>query len=321
MPSRTISNTSQTVSELDATDRYDTLGRKHAAGSQPSQPPPPHIAFQQKERQGSAPIPTEMDKKSLDRKPVATSTDASLYPSRTSSRTAQADISTNVTPTKSTSVDRSNIDNKQGWDNFKLGEVPRDRKRADTSASAPMLDDISMTVSSARTATQDSGHATQKPVDASDASVSSPGNYSSVFSHSTTASNSSGNITIDLSESLTPISRKEVPSRTLLSSERLDSKPDRSYQKPTRPPISGYKFSHSEILGSTSLANALTDTPMLSLPLRTPVGDFSQDADIARILGSDSSSPALLRKVSNAVRHGRSFSDLAGEQTIAIYLM
>ena len=289
------------------------------AVAQAPQTQPPHIAYQQKDRQGSLPIASEMERKSLDKKPLTTSTEASPYPSRTSSRTAQADISANVTPTKSTSIERSTADSKQAWESFKLGEVPRDRKRADTAASAPLLDDLSF--SPTRTIGQDSGHVSQKRVETSqDDSVSSLGKYSNLFSHNTTTSTPSSNPTIDISETPTPpIPRKEVP-RTLVSSDRsmpLDSKPERpSYDqlppRPSRPQVSGHKPSPSDTLGSSSFGNTLTDTPLLSLPLRTPVGDFSQDEDIARILGSDASTPALLRKVSNAVRHGRSFSDLAG---------
>lgn len=304
------------------------LGRKPVAVAQTSQTQPPHIAYQQKDRQGSLPITSEMERKSLDKKPLTTSTEASPYPSRTSSRTAHADISASVTPTKSTSIDRSTAESKQTWETFKLGEVPRDRKRADTAASAPLLDDMSF--SPMRTAGQDSGHASQKRVEASqDDSVSSPGKYSNVFSHNTTASTSSGNTTIELSETSTPTStpKRETP-RTLVSSDRgipLESKPERpSYDqpppKPPRPQVSGHKPSQSDFLGSGFLGNALIDTPLLSLPLRTPVGDFSQDEDIARILGSDTSTPALLRKVSNAVRHGRSFSDLAGKSHYRIFL-
>lgn len=314
--SRTMSNTSQTLSEPDADMSY--LGRKPVNVAQAPQTQPPHIAYQQKDRQGSLPIASEMERKSLDKKPLTASTEASPYPSRTSSRTAQADISTNVTPTKSTSIERSTAEGKQAWESFKLGEVPRDRKRADTAASATILDDLSF--SPMRTAGQDSGHISQKRVETSqDDSVSLLVKYSNLFSHNTTASTSSGNPTIDLSETPTPpIPRKEVP-KALVSPDRdmpLDSKPERpSYDQspPKFPKLQAprHKPPQSDVLGSSTLGNALTDTPLLSLPLRTPVGDFSQDEDIARILGSDVSTPALLRKVSNAVRHGRSFSDLA----------
>jgi len=257
----------------------------------------------------------------MERKP-----EASPYPSRTSSKSAQADVSTNVTPTKNTFIERSTADSKQAWESFKLGEVPRDRKRADTAASAPPLDDVSF--SPMRAAGQDSGNVSQKRVETSqDDSISSLAKYSNLFSHNTTASTSSGNPTIGLSETTTPIPRKEVP-RVLVPSDRgmpADSKSERpSYDqtlpKPPRPQTSGNKLSQSGVLGSSSLGFALTDTPLLSLPLRTPVGDFSQDEDIARMLGSDTSTPALLRKVSNAVRHGRSFSDLAGRSHSLLFI-
>jgi type II secretory pathway pseudopilin PulG len=47
------------------------------------------------------------------------------------------------------------------------------------------------------------------------------------------------------------------------------------------------------------------------LPRHTGSGDLNLDEDMARILGdADESSASLLRRVSNAVRHGRSFSDM-----------
>lgn len=332
--SRTLSNHSETPSEQEP-DRYDALGRKPVPNLHAGQHPP-HIAFQEKGRQASLPTPGEVDRKSLEKKPTITSAEASPYPSRTSSRTAQADISSNM-PSKTTSVETGGSEGKQKWDNFKLGEVPRERRRSISgSVNAPNLDDVSMSFSPMRTVPQtqgefhkpqDSGISPQKQMDTSpDESVSSPGKYSSVFSHSTTASQSSGNTTIDhldIASSIprreidqldiaSSIPRKEVPARPHMPSERGSSFESRlAGIKPTqaqRPPLASQKTSNSDSLGASSLSG----TPMLSLSLRTPVCDFSQDEDIARILGSDNSSTMLLRKVSNAVRHGRSFSDLAG---------
>lgn len=303
-PSRTISNASQTLSELDAErDRYDPPGRKPVPISQPSQHPPPHIAYQEKGRQSSLPTTTEVERKPVEKQTHNTSTEANPYPSRTSSKTTQPEISISPSPTKSTSIDRCYSENKQGWDNFKLEDAPQ---RPDTASSASNIDDVPLSSSSMWT-TQDS---VQKHIDNS---PDSPGKYSSIFS--ITVSNS----TMDATEPTSSIPRKEVPSRDIPSEKclTLATKPDlpscpRVPLPTQRSNMPGHKFSHSEALGSSSLANALTDSPLLSLPLRTPGTDFSQDEDIARILGSDASSSALLRKVSSVVRHGRSFSDLAG---------
>jgi hypothetical protein len=45
------------------------------------------------------------------------------------------------------------------------------------------------------------------------------------------------------------------------------------------------------------------------LPRYNAGGDFSMDEDMARILGADENQSSFLRRVSNSVRHGRSFSD------------
>ena len=48
------------------------------------------------------------------------------------------------------------------------------------------------------------------------------------------------------------------------------------------------------------------------LPRWSAGGDFSMDEDMARILGTDENSSSILRRVSNAVRHGRNSSADAG---------
>ncbi|EPE06096.1 rho-type gtpase-activating protein [Ophiostoma piceae UAMH 11346] len=48
--------------------------------------------------------------------------------------------------------------------------------------------------------------------------------------------------------------------------------------------------------------------PSPKLPRWSSGGDFSLDEDMARILGTDESSSSILRRVSNAVRHGRNSS-------------
>lgn len=52
--------------------------------------------------------------------------------------------------------------------------------------------------------------------------------------------------------------------------------------------------------------------PSPSLPRWSSGGDFSLDEDMARILGTDESSSSILRRVSNAVRHGRNSSNESG---------
>lgn len=61
---------------------------------------------------------------------------------------------------------------------------------------------------------------------------------------------------------------------------------------------------------STTSVNEIPE-PKLSpkLPRWSAGGDFSMDEDMARILGTDEGSSSILRRVSNAVRHGRNNSN------------
>ena len=95
-----------------------------------------------------------------------------------------------------------------------------------------------------------------------------------------------------------------------------------------RPPVGAagqYGVSRGPMVGEeqhmpTSAGTTQTDSsrggdaPLSSpaLPQYLAGGDFNMEEDMARILGGqDESSTSLLRRVSNAVRHGRSFSDMA----------
>ena len=49
-----------------------------------------------------------------------------------------------------------------------------------------------------------------------------------------------------------------------------------------------------------------------ALPRYSSGGDFSMEEDLARILGEDGPQESFLKRVSNSVRHGRSFSDKGG---------
>ena len=315
--SKGYSVSSEGPSELDS-GVHENLGRKPVPTITQ---PPPHIAYQEKGRQASLPTERlENQSKPAEKKAPTTSADASPYPSRTSSRTAHAahgEAGNANTASKLTTVDTLNSENKQRWDTFKLGEVPNDRKKTLTSpTSGTSSDEISISFSSmsfspTRAATAPPTKTTQQevakhtsardelspqqPLENKTMEPSKTGTqYPTTYTHSASGSNSSGNTTIDLSELPPTIHRKEVPQRVPVPSSRTAQ-------------ADSQKMNHK--LDNLSLGQ---DSNIL-LSLRTPGGDFSMDEDIARMLGAEgSNSPSLLRKVSNAVRHGRSFSDLAG---------
>jgi hypothetical protein len=109
------------------------------------------------------------------------------------------------------------------------------------------------------------------------------------------------------------IARKEVPtasSRTAPTTLPRPAPPEQklsdTYMQPRVPPPPP-SHSHKE---SVSSATGGPATPKISpkLPRWSAGGDFSMDEDMARILGTDENSSSILRRVSNAVRHGRNNS-------------
>lgn len=84
-----------------------------------------------------------------------------------------------------------------------------------------------------------------------------------------------------------------------------------SFVDPRAPPMppSGSK-SRNESISTMSVAQDGQKSP--TLPRYSAGGDFTLDEDMARILGGDESGNSFLRRVSNSVRHGRSYSDKAG---------
>lgn len=80
-----------------------------------------------------------------------------------------------------------------------------------------------------------------------------------------------------------------------------------TYMAPRAPPAPPASSTHTakESIGSS---NGVPNSP--KLPRWSAGGDFTMDEDMARILGgTDESSQSILRRVSNAVRHGRNNSE------------
>lgn len=79
-----------------------------------------------------------------------------------------------------------------------------------------------------------------------------------------------------------------------------------SPRAPPQPPIQASK----EPVSAAGEAPEPRSSP--KLPRWSAGGDFSMDEDMARILGTDEGSSSIMRRVSNAVRHGRTNSTDAG---------
>lgn len=96
-------------------------------------------------------------------------------------------------------------------------------------------------------------------------------------------------------------SAKRTLARPPLPQQKLSD----TYMAPRAPPMPP-----SHKAGKASVGS-ITGEPASPLPRWSAGGDFTMDEDMARILGTDEGSQSILRRVSNAVRHGRSGSEIS----------
>jgi Rho-type GTPase-activating protein 1/2 len=81
---------------------------------------------------------------------------------------------------------------------------------------------------------------------------------------------------------------------------------------PPQPP-QGYRARNESVSTMQSEAQKGSEAQKSpSLPRYSTGGDFTMDEDMARIMGNEEAGNSFLRRVSNSVRHGRSYSDKAG---------
>ncbi|GAB1319000.1 Rho-type gtpase-activating protein [Madurella fahalii] len=113
-----------------------------------------------------------------------------------------------------------------------------------------------------------------------------------------------------------PAARKEVPqnpSRNINGNESgaqtrpamPETKLTEAYMSPRAPP---QPPTHASKESTSTASEAPEPKASPKLPRWSAGGDFSMDEDMARILGTDEGSSSILRRVSNAVRHGRNNS-------------
>ncbi len=82
-----------------------------------------------------------------------------------------------------------------------------------------------------------------------------------------------------------------------------------TYMAPRAPPPPPASSSQQSAMGENNSKSGGPPSP--KLPRWSSGGDFTMDEDMARILGADEGSQSILRRVSNAVRHGRSGSEVS----------
>jgi hypothetical protein len=154
-----------------------------------------------------------------------------------------------------------------------------------------------------------------------------PGAVKSTMSSMSSSSGTETSPSTDSSDisGLTPtVNGKSISGPTLLQSpveadlappSRAPTRPSAPQQKlnessmgPRPPPVPPPPGSHA-LKDSTTSSNGVRP-PSPKLPRWSAGGDFTMDEDMARILGgTDESSQSILRRVSNAVRHGRNGSE------------
>jgi len=93
-----------------------------------------------------------------------------------------------------------------------------------------------------------------------------------------------------------------VPSRPGMPETKLTD----TYMQPRAPPVPPSQMATQQASSSNDAGTEPKQSP--KLPRWSAGGDFSMDEDMARILGTDEGSSSILRRVSNAVRHGRNNS-------------
>ncbi|KAL1842189.1 hypothetical protein VTJ49DRAFT_5876 [Mycothermus thermophilus] len=117
--------------------------------------------------------------------------------------------------------------------------------------------------------------------------------------------------------------RSETSSRRDVSQEQSRNATGKDIVPPPRPPAPETKLSDTYMQPrpppqppTQTAAKDTTPAPSEisepKLPRWSAGGDFSMDEDMARILGADEGSSSILRRVSNAVRHGRNNSAETG---------
>lgn len=95
--------------------------------------------------------------------------------------------------------------------------------------------------------------------------------------------------------------------RTLTRPAPPQQKFSETYMAPRAPPAPPPVVNHK---AGKAYASSVTGEPVSpKLPRWSAGGDFTMDEDMARILGTDEGSQSILRRVSNAVRHGRTGSE------------
>ncbi|KAI1105156.1 RhoGAP-domain-containing protein [Jackrogersella minutella] len=280
---------------------------KQAAGSErrdTSQSSTPHIAFQEKGRQSSfdheSPPPRDLGRKL--------------------SKSSRGDKNVPSKPSPAQTDDRSQkLANGRSHpaDDFKLQEAPKSKKtnsRQDSQSNA-VQDSVSSRGSSSSGRKDKDGFPNLSLADSPQVlhaadKTSTPRSSQESRVKDDEEGRTNDSLSSSISNNAKPITRKELPATASRNVNGTASRPAATEQKaadpymtpraPPAPPVSG---AGQESVNSTGEPKASPKLPRWSAG-----GDFTMDEDMARILGTDEGSSSILRRVSNAVRHGRTNS-------------
>ncbi|KAM0563306.1 hypothetical protein ACHAPJ_001024 [Fusarium lateritium] len=326
-PHPTPKSTSDNLTEKSKDKDYFGTSKPASEKRSDSHTSTPHIAFQEKGRQPSS---SEYD-------------NPPKLPDRKLSKSSRTDSSR-----RSPAVDektQKTSGRRQPTEDFKLQEAPKSKKLLSRSSS--QSSSIPAETNSARTSNGPSNKTGHGGLPHTDSNSTTPASRSSQESRymdeeDLRASMDSSTRTSSRPENAKPLARKELPTssaRNVNGNNRQQGRQDTSDDStPTRQTPSRsiseqkkttdtYMQPRSAPAPPASQNNAQNNTkghpagkessnkdengePKVSpkLPRWSSGGDFSMDEDMARILGTDEGSTSILRRVSNAVRHGRTNS-------------
>ncbi|KAI1809328.1 RhoGAP-domain-containing protein [Poronia punctata] len=301
LPSTTPRSTSETLTDISKKGRerdYFSVS-KQPENKDESQTSTPHIAFQEKGRLISS------DHESIPARNLA----------RKLSKSSRLDKSGSSGTSPGTSADYNTQAQVEGKsDEFRLQDAPKSRKpntrnssqQATTfeEASGPMDGDSGRIERDAASSEITQYLHSRERVHAPRTSQESrligvDDDFRQVDTSTATAGNTSK-----------PITRKELPTSASRSVNGLvrpvptDQQSGDLYLGPRPPP------SHGGVQDSP--AQSTENKPSPKLPRWSSGDDFNLEEDMARILGTDEGSSSILRRVSNAVRHGRTNSTESG---------
>ncbi|KAI2465087.1 RhoGAP-domain-containing protein [Annulohypoxylon bovei var. microspora] len=274
---------------------------------EPAQSSAPHIAFQEKGRQSSfdheTPPPRDL--------------------SRKLSKSSRSDKNVHSKPSPASTEDRTHkMTNGRSHpaDDFKLQEAPKSKKSSRTDSQANAVHDSVSSRGSSSSGRKDKEAFPNLPLTESPLllhagdKTGTPRSSQESRLKDDDEVRSNDSLATSVSNNAKPITRKELPTtatRTVNGAASrpaaADPKPGDPYMTPRAPPAPPTSGAGQESASSTGEPKTSPKLPRWSAG-----GDFSMDEDMARILGTDEGSSSILRRVSNAVRHGRTNSTESG---------